>query len=110
MVNLDGKEAKNFKDVDIDDIIDWCTEHGETEWLKAKAAEKIEVKQYPRKKIWSEEKQKDVYVADKDKEPKIKKRRITFVQIKFDFYNKFLPHMMPKKEKKKSMFDKIAEL
>lgn len=75
----------NYKDMKIEDIIDWCVSHNETAWLKETANK--------------------TFVKDG------KERRITFIEIKLAFVNKFMPEIAPKaKPKKPSMFELIAKL
>jgi hypothetical protein len=89
----------------IDDIINWCVENNQTDWLKRKATEKKPCKVYPRKKVDGKS------VADKTAEPKIEKRPITFIQLKIDFVDKFMPEIVPeKKVKTPSFYDKIKNL
>lgn len=91
----------DFKTMTIEDIINWCTANNQTAWLKAKAAEKVACKVYP--KVNGK--------ADKTQAPVTEMRKITFIQIKTDFVNKFMPELAPKAaNKKKSMYDLIAEL
>lgn len=95
----------DFKTMTIDDIIEWCQENGQTEWLKKEAKRKVDYKVYPKKRV------DGVLTVDKSATPKIEKRSISFIQIKMDFVNKFMPEIIPeKKEKGKTMFDKIAAL
>ena len=95
----------DFKNMTIDDIIDWCVANGETEWLKRKANEKKACKVYPRKKVDGKS------VADKTAEPKIEKRPISFIQLKIDFVDKFMPEIAPeKKSKEPTFYDKIKNL
>lgn len=105
----------NFKTMDIEDIINWCKENNEVAWLKAKAKEKVEVKVYPRKKVIKTKEDGTTYKtteADKSKPYKIEKRDITFIQIKRDFCEKFMPELIPvaKEDKKPTMYDIIAAL
>jgi hypothetical protein len=93
-----------YKDMKIEDIINWCVEHKEVKWLKEKAQEKREFKVYP--KVEKDGKM----VADKTQEPVIEMRPISFVQLKKDFTEKFMPEIAPKKNKKPNMFELIAEL
>lgn len=96
----------DYKKMDINDIIDWCKEHDEVEWLKATAAKKVECKVYPKVKN-----AEGKLVTDKSAKPKVEKRPITFIQIKIAFCEKFMPEIMPKKkDKKPSMYDLIASL
>lgn len=100
----------DFKTMSIEDIIAWCKDNNQVEWLKKIAAKKTECKVYPRKKVVNE-KGKKVSVADKSQKPTIEKRPISFVEIKYEFAKKFMPEIMPKaKEKKASMYDMIASL
>lgn len=95
----------DYKNMTIDDIIDWCVANGETEWLKRKANEKKACKVYPRKKVDGKS------VADKTAEPKIEKRPISFIQLKIDFVDKFMPEIAPEKKSKVPTFhDRIKGL
>ena len=96
----------DYKKMDINDIINWCKENGEVEWLKATAAKKVEYKVYPKVKDANGK-----MVSDKTAKPKIEKRPISFIQIKIAFCEKFMPEIMPKKkEKKQTMYDLISSL
>lgn len=96
----------DYKKMDINDIINWCKENGEVEWLKKTAAKKVEYKVYPKVKNESGK-----MVADKSAKPKIEKRPISFIQIKIEFCEKFMPEIMPKKkDKKPTMYDLISSL
>lgn len=111
-----------YEDIKIEDIINWCVANGETEWLKETAQKMTTVKVYPRKKevaldkdgnpiVNKKGKIKHVSVADKTKEPKIEERPISFIQLKVEFVEKFMPELAPKaKEKKPTMYDLIAAL
>jgi hypothetical protein len=103
--------ALNYQNMKIEDIIKWCKDNNEVAWLKAKAAETIECKVYPRKKVVNSN-GKTVSVADKTQTPTIKTYPITFIQLKKDFVEKFMPEIAPKASgnKKPTMFDLIAEL
>ena len=95
----------DYKNMTIDDIIEWCQENGQTDWLKKKAAEKKPCKVYPRKVVEGKS------VADKSAEPKIEKRPISFIQLKIDFVDKFMPEIAPeKKAKTPSFHDRIKNL
>jgi hypothetical protein len=115
------EEPLTYKDMTIEDIISWCKKHGEIEWLKAKAAEKVEYKVYPKVRephldemgnlqYTKKGKVKMHYVADKTKEPVIEMRPISFVQIKEAFIEKFMPEIKPKAKEKATMYDIIAAL
>lgn len=75
----------NYKDMKIEDIIDWCKANKEVDWLKETAAK--------------------VYTKDG------KERRISFIELKLEFVKKFMPEIAPKAQAKKpSMYDLIAKL
>lgn len=95
----------DFKTMNINDIINWCTANNQVAWLKAEAAKKVPCKVYPR--VEKDGKK----VVDKSATPTIEMRPITFIQIKTNFVNKFMPELAPKKkENKPSMYDLIAAL
>ena len=93
-----------YRDLKIEDIIEWCVEHREVKWLKEKAKEKQKFEVYP--KVEKDGKM----VADKTQKPTIEERPISFIQLKKDFAETFMPEIAPSKKKKKTMFDLIAEL
>ena len=90
----------DFKTMNIDDIIKWCQDNGKVDWLKAKASEKREFKVYP--KVDGK--------TDKSQPPVVELRPISFIQIKKDFVEEFMPEIAPKAQKKETMFDKIMAL
>jgi len=60
------------------------------EWL-AEALNRTETrKQYPRIPVWSEEKGKNIYVADKTKKPTVKVSPISFFTLKKAFCDEVL--------------------
>ena len=76
----------NFKAMNIDDIIDWCIENKQVDWLK-----KTSATTFP--------------TADG------KTRKISFIEIKLEFVKKFMPEIAPKAQAKKpSMYDRINAL
>lgn len=100
----------NYQSMKIEDIIQWCKDHGEVAWLKEELAKTTECKVYPRVKIVTEDGKK-ISKADKTKEPTIEMRPISFIQVKLDFVNKFMPEIAPKaKEKKPSMYELVKNL
>lgn len=102
----------DYKNMKIEDIIKWCQENNQVEWLKKEAAKEVVVERYSKRiKVWSEEKQKEVWVADKNSDKVKDKQPITFIQIKKDFVEKFMPEIAPKaKSSKPNMYDLIANL
>lgn len=72
-----------YMECKFDDILTWCKENNQTEWLKKTVA--------------------DFEAANE--------RKITYIELKNAFYNEFFKDLAPKKkEKKPSMFDIIASL
>lgn len=103
--------AKSFKDWNLKDIIAYCKEHNETEWLKATAKKKVAVKVYPRIQVVKVKEDGTEYlasVADKSVKPKTEMRRISFVQLKTEFLEKF--DLLPKTVKEPDMYDIIDAL
>lgn len=95
----------DFKKMNIDDIIAWCKANGQIAWLKEIAATKVACEVYP--KVEKDGKK----VADKSQKPTIEYRPITFIKLKTEFVNNFMPEIAPKaKAKEPTMFDKIAAL
>ena len=104
-----GRLIMDYKDINLDYIINYCKEHGEVEWLKKVAAKKVDYKVYPKKTIFVDGKKKTV--ADKEQPYKIEKRPISFIQIKMEFVDKFMPEIKPiAKGKKPTMYDIIKNL
>lgn len=111
-----------YKDMDINDIIEYCKAHGEIEWLKETAAKEVPCKKYPRKTVpvldengnqvyTAKGKPKTKAIADKSAKPTMEMRPITFIQIKNEFCEKFMPELMPKaKAKAPTMYDIIKAL
>jgi hypothetical protein len=95
----------DFKTMKIEDIISWCVANNQVAWLKEEAAKKIACNVYP--KVMKDGKK----VADKSANPTVEMRPITFIQIKTDFVNQFMPEIAPKKkEAKPTMYELIAAL
>lgn len=67
------------------EITEFARKHGLLDELFKLFSMKSEKTIYPRKKVWSEEYQKDVYVADKEKTPKKKVSKLGFFEIKARF-------------------------
>lgn len=95
----------NYQEMSIDDIIKWCQDNNQVEWLKKKAKEQVDYKIYP--KVKGEDGKMHV---DKTQQPKIEKRPISFIQIKIAFVDEFMPEIAPKRKKKESMYDRIMAL
>lgn len=76
----------NYYKTNLDGIIEWCKENNQVEWLKKAAAKKIPTD--------------------------TGSRNITFIELKRVFFLEFMPELVPvaKKEKKPTMYDRIASL
>lgn len=71
----------DYKNLTLDDIIEWCAENNQVDWLKRTA-----------------------FKERNGKKP-------TFFEIKKAFATKFMPEILPvAKPKAKTMYDKIAAL
>ena len=95
----------DYKTMTIKDIIIWCKQNDEVDWLKAEAARTAPYKKYPRVKG-----EDGKMHADKTQEPYTELRPISFMQIKQDFCMKFMPEIIPQSSKKPSMYDIIKSL
>ena len=96
----------DYKKMQIEDIINWCVANNETAWLKEAASRQVDYKVYPRVKD-----ENGKWHTDKNQDPRIEKRPISFVQLKIEFVNKFMPEIAPKKkEKEPNMYQRIALL
>lgn len=100
-------EIKNYKDWELPDIINWCQENNQVEWLKATAAKKVERKVYPRIESISKSGKKS-WKQDKTQTPTIELRPISYVELKAVFISTFIDK--EPKTKKPSMYDIIAAL
>ena len=106
----------NYKHLSIDDIIEYCQENNEVEWLKEIAKSEVDTKVYPKKKVTRVNEDGEEYktrIADKSKPYTIEKKPITFIQIKMAFCEKFMPDILPEKKEKEptvTMYDRIANL
>lgn len=76
----------NYQTMKIEDIVSWCKANNQVAWLKAEAAKTFPVENG-------------------------KPRKITFIELKLAFVEKFMPEIAPKKkEKKPTMYELIAAL
>lgn len=99
-----------FKDIKINDIVNWCKANNQIEWLKEECAKTTTVERYPRIKVWDEKKQKYVSKADKTQKPTYEEVPITFVEVKRDFMATFFPEEVVGKQKKPTFHERIANL
>lgn len=113
---MSNEEKKwEYLKIELDDIIKYCQENDEVKWLKETAAQKVDVKVYPKKKVTRVREDGTTYktmVADKDKPYTIEKKPITFIQLKRAFCEKFMKEIIPvaEEEKKPTMWDIIKAL
>lgn len=118
----DEKMTLNYKEMDINDIMAWCKENGQIEWLQSIIEKKVPYKEFPRLRvpktdengnIVKNNKGKVLYksVVDKTKAPTIKYKKPNFMHIKNKFVETFMPEIKPvKKAKEPNMYDKINNL
>ena len=95
---------KNWK---IDDIIEWCKENNQVEWLKQESQKKVERKVYPKVESVSKGGKKS-WKQDKTKPYTVELAPISFMELKANFLAKFLD--ITPKAKKPTMYEKIASL
>lgn len=117
-----GELIMNYQSMNINDIIAWCKENNQVEWLKATMNTKVPYTQYPRKKVVKldengmvvvNKKGKVMYttVADKSQKPTKVMRKPNFMHIKNAFVEKFMPEIKPvAKAKEPNMYDLIDSL
>lgn len=75
----------NYKTMKFDEIVEWCKENNQIEWLKEEVNKK----------------------TTKDG----KKRNISYIEVKRNFVLKFMPEIAPKpKQKKPSMLEILENL
>ena len=94
-------EIKDFQSITIEDIIEWCKENNQVEWLKAEASKEVEQKTYP--------KGEDGKVDKKQAPIGTKIVPIPYTTLKTNFVAEFFPDLKGK-GKKKDFRTKIKEL
>ena len=105
--------AVTYKTMDIEYIIAWCEKNGQQKWLKDLVANEVPYEVYPKVQtttINKNGKEVKVWVADKTKKPVTEMRKISFVDLKYQFCEKFMPEILPKKKVKANMYDLIEAL
>lgn len=100
-----------YEKLTINDVIDWCVENNQVEWLKATAEKEVEIKEYPKKEVTLAD-GKVVMRADRKATPTKKMVKMPFTMLKHEFCKKFFPDKLPKEEAKNkpSMLDRIRAL
>jgi hypothetical protein len=104
---------ETLKSVTIDNIIEYCQENNQIDWLKACASEPYKMPIYPTITVVGKDgtmKEK----ADKKADP-IRYETVNkpFTNIKAEFITKFFPELVAVKKQKKekeTMWDRIAKL
>ena len=81
----------NYKSMTVEDIINWCQENNQVEWLKNTM-------------------KKTTFIFNEEGEI-LKERKITFIELKLEFTKTFMPEIAPKtKPKKKTMYELVEAL
>lgn len=76
----------NYRTLNIEEIIAWCKENNQVQWIKDK-----------------------VHETRKDKDGN--ERAITFIEVKREFAKTFMPEILPvAKPKRKTMLELVDEL
>ena len=94
------------------DILNWCDEHNQLEWLLEELDKKTECKVYPRVKVKTED-GKIVSKVDKSNKDNFttELRDRSFVEVKLAFVKKFMPEIAPKPQEKEPTFkDEVKKL
>lgn len=108
-----------YEGMTIQDIAEWCKANNQVKWLKELAATTVKVERYTGRKQKLDadgkpalnKKGYPIYVVDKASQKVTEEMPISFMQIKVEFVNKFMPELAPKKkDKKPNMYDLIANL
>lgn len=95
---LDTYTQDELMAMDKFEITEVARQHGLLPELFKLFSMKSEKTIYPRKKVWNEEKQKEVWVADKDKAPKKKVSNLGFFEIKAKFIHDVCGYPYAEKE------------
>ena len=101
----------NYQTMKLEDILNWCDEHNQLDWLEEMADKKTTVERYSKRVKVTNADGKVVSVADKTSEKVTQEIGISFVELKIAFVKKFMPEIAPKKKSnsKKSLKELIAE-
>lgn len=88
------KENKTleYRGLTFEDVIKWCQENNQIEWLKAEC-----------------ERRKPVEGLTKKGKPK-KPRKISMLEVMKNFVEQFRPELIPEKEEKETFRDKVRKL
>lgn len=94
-------------------LVEWCEKNNQTEWLKKEASKTVKHKVYEKKKVldkkgnWVLRSDRTKPTGDTIEEP------ITFVELKHNFFVKFMPDQLPQKKPatvKETFRDRINKL
>ena len=102
-----AKVITDFQHLTLDDIIEWCQDNKQVEWLKQEAQKKFERKIYPKVETISKNGKKS-WKLDKTKPYIVESTPITFMELKANFLKEFFD--IAPKTKKLTMYEKIAAL
>lgn len=103
------ENEKKYADWQIEEIIAYCQEHNEVEWLKATASKQIERPIYPKVESVSKTGKKTMRMDKTAKPIGTKMDKISFVELK----SEFIEHFKLGEEKepaKPSFYEIIANL
>ena len=100
----------NYKDWEMPDIIEWCKENNQVEWLKKTVATKVKKPIYPKIEHTTKTGKKTMVYDKKAKPIGYQEVRISFVEIKSAFIDKFFPEQKAQKEEKVTFYDIVANL
>lgn len=90
---MEKKKTLTYRGLNFEDVIKWCQENNQIEWLKAEVDKVIPVEG----------------VTSKGK-PK-KARKISLLEVMKNFVEKFRPELIPdKKDKKETFRDLVKKL
>ena len=96
-----------FKTLTSDDILTWCAENNQLDWLDENWNKKVLKKVYPKVKDEKTGRMK----ADKTAKPTMEMVQMDFQTLKIEFCKKFMKDILPTKQPAKLSFsDKIAAL
>lgn len=97
----------DYKKLNYEQIMDYCEEHGELDWLESIVAQEVAVEVYPYI-TYTDKNGKQRRKYDKSQEPKIEMRPISFLLVKEAFIAKFIPEAKPAPEKTMTMKERLA--
>ena len=94
-----AKKAKFYRTFKEEDMIKWCEENNQLEWLIAETNKIVKHKVYGQKRGLNK-KGEWILKTDKDNVIGTVEEPITFVELKHNFFAKFMPDKLPTKSDK----------